>query len=101
MFVLDTDHITIIQRQNEPQFSRLKQRMSQHPRSDFYYSIVSFHEQVLGANVYINRARTAQTVAAGYDLLQQVRADFAAAQVLPFDQAASALCDSLRAQKLR
>ena len=55
MFLLDTDHIGIIQRQTEPEFDRLAARMQQYPLTDFYVPIVSFHEQVAGWNAYINR----------------------------------------------
>src|SRR5437016_6121891 len=99
MFLLDTDHLTIIQWQTQPDYSRLRQRMSRYPANAFYVSIVSFHEQVLGANAYINGARTAQGVVDGYERLGEILADFAAAQVLPFDQLAAAAFDRLRGQK--
>ena len=57
MFLLDTDHLGIMQRQTEPEFSRLRSRMGQHPPSLFFVSIVSFHEQVTGWNAYLNRSR--------------------------------------------
>jgi tRNA(fMet)-specific endonuclease VapC len=101
MFLLDTDHIGILQWRTEPENSRLRQRMSQHPLTAFYFSIVRFHEQILGANVYVNRARTPQEVIKGYEIFDQVLDDFAKAQVLPFDTPASALFALLRSQKVR
>ena len=101
MFLLDTDHFTIIQQQTEPQCSRLAQRMNQFTPLVFYVSVVSFHEQVLGWNAYLNRARgTAGTVRA-YHMFERILADFAAAQVLPFDQRSAHGFDSLRAGKVR
>src|SRR3954454_10466575 len=101
MFVLDTDHITIRQTHDQPEFAHLTQRMAQRPAGEFYYAVVSFHEQVLGANVYINRARTEQELADGYELLQRMLAEYGTAQVLPFDRAAARVFNSLRAQKVR
>jgi tRNA(fMet)-specific endonuclease VapC len=101
MFLLDTDHISILQWQSQPEFGRLTQRMKQHPAAVFHFCIVSFHEQVLGANAYIGRAHTTADVTDGYELLERIRADFAAVPVLPFDQAAAVQFDNLRAQRVR
>jgi tRNA(fMet)-specific endonuclease VapC len=101
MFLLDTDHISILQWQTQPEFARLSQRMGLHPASAFYFSIVSFQEQTLGANAHVSQARTAMQVMSGYRIFQRVLTAFAGAQVLPFDQAASVLFDTLRKQRIR
>jgi tRNA(fMet)-specific endonuclease VapC len=65
------------------------------------YSIVSFHEQVLGAQVFINRARNTVGIIRGYTLLAENLQAFSHAPVLPFDPAAAALYDDLRARRVR
>ena len=65
------------------------------------YSIVSFHEQMLGAQSYINRARTMLEIIRGYTLLAENLWAFCAAPVLPFDATAAAIFDNLRAQRVR
>jgi tRNA(fMet)-specific endonuclease VapC len=52
-YLLDTDHISLLQRRSGNAFANLLLRMSQHPSSDFCLSMVSFHEQVLGAHDFI------------------------------------------------
>ena len=101
MFLLDTDHIGIIQRQTEPEFGRLSARVQQYPIGDFYVSIVSFHEQVAGWNAYINRATTLEAVVKAYRMYEGILADFACMQVLPFDIAAGRTFESLRKQRVR
>ena len=101
MFVLDTDHIVVIQRQTQPEYSRLLQRMARHPITDFYFTVISFHEQALGANTYVSRARTWAEVARGYSMFEQILRDFAAAQVLSFDGVPAQLFDQLRAKRVR
>jgi tRNA(fMet)-specific endonuclease VapC len=101
MFLLDTDHISIVQLQTQPEFSRLAQRLAQQPRSVVYWSIVSFHEQTLGAHAYVNRARMAQGVLVGYEMFRRTLTQYAAGQVLPFDAAAAATFDTLKAQRVR
>jgi len=70
MFLLDTDHIAILQNRTQPEAGRILRRMGQHPASAFFFSIVSFHEQMLGANVYVSRARTPQDIVHGYELFE-------------------------------
>lgn len=101
MFLLDTDHLTILQQQTEPQCSRLIGRMNRTATPDFYVSIVSFHEQVLGWNAYLNRARDTAGMTRAYRMFERILSDFAAAQVVPFDQAAADVFDALRLKKVR
>ena len=62
MYLLDTDHLIVLQRRSDPEYSSLRDRMSRHAAIDFFLSIVSFHEQVLGAHTFISRARSADKI---------------------------------------
>jgi len=65
MFLLDTDHLVILQRQNEPEYERLRAAMSRRSAGEFYLSLVSFHEQILGAiRILQGRRRGPQSFAA-------------------------------------
>lgn len=100
-YLLDTDHISFLQRRSGSEFSRLTVRMAQHPIADFALSVVSFHEQVLGAHDFINRARTNTDIIRGYALLLEILQGFATAPILPFDAEAIAVFDELRGQRVR
>lgn len=100
-YLLDTDHISFLQRRSGSEFSRLTARMAQHPIADFALSVVSFHEQVLGAHNFINRARTNTDIIRGYALLFETLQGFATAPVLLFDAGAIAVFDELRGQLVR
>jgi tRNA(fMet)-specific endonuclease VapC len=100
-FLLDTDHISILQRQSGPEYVALSSRLAQHQPRDFAFSVISFHEQLLGCHTYLSRARTSTDVVRGYSMLVQVLHDFARAQMLSFDAGAAAVFDSLRAQGVR
>ncbi len=100
-FLLDTDHISILQKQSGPDYVALMARITRVPRADLAFCIVSFHEQVLGCNTYIAQAKTMADVVRGYQMFDRVLSAFAAALVLPFDNNASAVFDSLIAQRLR
>jgi tRNA(fMet)-specific endonuclease VapC len=100
-YLLDTDHISFLQRRSSTEFTRLMTRMGQYFSADFALSIVSFHEQVIGAHNFINRARTNTDLIRGYTLLRETLQGFASAPVLPFDAEAIAIFDKLRGQKVR
>jgi tRNA(fMet)-specific endonuclease VapC len=100
-FLLDTDHISILQKQTGSEFAKLMSRIAQVSRADLAFCIISFHEQVLGCNAYIAQARTPADVVRGYEMFDRVLSAFAAAVVLPFDSTASTVFDSLVAQRVR
>jgi tRNA(fMet)-specific endonuclease VapC len=100
-YLLDTDHISLLQRRSGSEFTNLAARITQHSPEDFALSVVSFHEQVLGAHTFINRAQTNTDVIRGYTLLLETFQGFSSAPVLPFDAEAIEVFDKLRTQKIR
>ena len=100
-FLLDTDHISILQSRTQPGFSRISTRVRRHSQKDFVYSIISFHEQTLGCNTYIARARSTNDLVRGYGILSMVLQDFRAFSVLEFDVDAAREFDSLQASRIR
>jgi tRNA(fMet)-specific endonuclease VapC len=100
-FLLDTDHISILQRQSGPEYASLIARLAQVRRVDLAFCSVSFHEQVLGCNTYLAQAKTSADIVRGYQMFDRVLSAFAAAHVLPFDNRASIVCDNLVAQRVR
>jgi tRNA(fMet)-specific endonuclease VapC len=100
-FLLDTDHISILQLRSGLEYAQLIARMAQHPPADFVLSVVSFQEQVLGANNYISQARNPVDLIRGYSILDDVLAVFRAMTVLSFDAAAAATYSGLITQRLR
>ncbi len=100
-YLLDTDHISILQKQSGPEYSALLTRLAQVPRADLAFCIVSFHEQVLGCHTYIARAKTSTDILRGYEMFERVLSAFALAPVLAFDNQATAVFDGLIASRLR
>ena len=100
-YLLDTDHISILQKQSGPEYVALIARLAQVRRADLAFCIVSFHEQVLGCNTYLAQAKTTADVERGYRMFHRVLSAFAAAQVLPFDSNAALVFDGLVGQRVR
>ena len=101
MFILDTDHIGITQRMAEPYVNRLFARMSRHAAECFYVTIISFHEQMLGWHAHINRSQKRADVIYGYLRLTKLLTDFSKAKVLPYDDAAAEVFESLQSKRIR
>ena len=101
MFLFDTDHISILQRALSPEFSRLKARTARYQERDFFFSIVSFHEQALGWNAYISNTPDRAALLRGYRGYEELLSQYSGAEILPYDQAALAIFESLRVQRVR
>lgn len=97
--LLDTDTLSIWQIGSGPEYAILMLRMSAHLPSNL--GVISFHEQTIGANAYLNRGRTGADFVAGYARLETLRHWYTALNIVLFDDAASAVFDQLKAAKIR
>ncbi|MDA1013249.1 MAG: type II toxin-antitoxin system VapC family toxin [Planctomycetota bacterium] len=95
------DLIIIIQRNANPELSRLRERMARHPVSAFYMTVISTHEQMMGANSYISRAKKPVDVARGYRLIETAMLDYENYRILPFDEPAGIQFEEFRKQGVR
>jgi tRNA(fMet)-specific endonuclease VapC len=100
-YLFDTDHVSFLQRRSSVEFTRLILRMGQYSPNDFALSIVSLHEQVLGAHDFINRSQVNNDVVRAYTLLMEILQSFSSAPILPFDSEAIAIFEDLRRQKIK
>lgn len=101
MFILDSDHLSLLQNRKSDESMRLLFRMSAQPRSHFFVAIVSFHEQVNGWIGYISKSKDSSGLVRGYMKLNGILSNFAKAQVLPFSTAAAHIYDELKTQSPR
>lgn len=101
MFILDTDHLIIAQRDSQPEADRLRRQMKQHRESDFHLTIITIHEQLLGAQKNISQSRALDSVVRGYRLIESAMIYYNDFQVLPFDEPASLQFQRLRKQGIR
>ncbi len=100
-YLFDTDHISFLQRRSGTEYINLAARIATHLPTDFAFSVISLHEQVLSANAFINRAQTSANTIRGYTILQEILQAFSIAPVLPFDTGAAVIFDQLREQRIR
>ena len=100
-YLLDTDHLSILQRRGGAAYAVLVLNLNNHPDSDIGVSVVSLHEQAMGCNNLVNNFRRPADVLLGYELLANAIEDFRRFAVAPFGTAAQAVFDQLKASKIR
>lgn len=66
MVILDTDHLTVIQRRSEPTYSILSTRLRRLPVSDVRTTIINVEEQMRGWLAVIGRSKRIQQEIAAY-----------------------------------
>jgi tRNA(fMet)-specific endonuclease VapC len=66
LFALDTDHLSILQRKQQPECDHLASRLKKLQNDSVCTSIVNFQEQALGWAAYLNRARTPVAILKAY-----------------------------------
>ncbi len=101
MFILDTDHLGILQGPRNEQCLNILQKIAEVDDSNVYLTIISFHEIVAGWTKFVKQLNDPLKIVAGYARLEQVLKDFSCSQVLPFSLAASEVFEGLKQRKIR
>lgn len=97
-YVLDTDHLSVIEWREEPAYSRLLPRLDPLPPDDVGTTIISFQERFQGWLAYLNRSRKPEQVVLAYAKLEAIRRSFLKMNVLSFSDEAQAKFTELRRQ---
>lgn len=79
MFILDTDHLGVLQRGRGAEYDRISQRIAEIGDVNIFVTIVSFHEIVAGWTKYVKQSTDQGKIVAGYGRLEKILSDFAAA----------------------
>ena len=93
-FVLDTDHITLLQRGER----NVLERFGAIPEEAVAASIVSYEEQLRGRLSVIRRASEPASLATAYARLREMQEFFCAIRILDLDRRAAEIYGELRRQ---
>jgi tRNA(fMet)-specific endonuclease VapC len=96
--LLDTDHLSVLQWEEQPACDRLLARLETIPPDNIATSIVSFHEQIQGWQAYIKRARKPEQIVSAYAKLEVLWSSFLKMNVLAFGEKAQERFEELRCQ---
>jgi tRNA(fMet)-specific endonuclease VapC len=100
MYLLDTDHITLLDRGGTAG-ERLRIRLAVLPPAEVVTSVISYEEQMRGWLAYIAQLREVERQAIGYQRLTQMLEFYCMTPLLPFDAPAIAHFQLLWRQRPR
>ncbi len=101
MVVLDTDHMSFMERANGAESTRLRTRMEQVSAQEKATTIVSFEEQARGWLGYLARDRPMAQQIEAYRRLHRQLDNYGAIQVLDFDETAANEFQRLKRSRLK
>ena len=95
MYILDTDHLSLIQR-NGQEGKRILTRLATVEEVEVAVTVITYEEQVRGRLSVLSRAKTLDEQVLAYQGLQQLVSDYRSIVIVPFSRAAA-----LEHQRLR
>ena len=101
MIILDTDCISLLQRENALVGSTLQRNLDRFPPDEICTSIVSFEEQMRGWLSFVSKSRTPDQQIFAYSRLHNALKDYKKSTVLDFDEKAAKVFIQLKAEKIR
>ena len=96
-YILDTDHISLLQRGD----GQVMARLSQIDLMNRAVTVVTVAEQMQGRLAVIRRAKTEKDAAQAFDNLHKTIVFFQAINVLPYDEQAQTYFTEFRRKKIR
>jgi tRNA(fMet)-specific endonuclease VapC len=101
MVILDTDHMSVLERRERPAVDHLRSRLAQRPPSEVMTTVISYEEQMRGWMVYIAQARSMTEQITAYGRLLSHLENYRRIPVLGFDEAAAMVFQRLRRRHRR
>ncbi len=95
MYILDTDHLSLIQR-NGSAGKRILARLATLDEMAVAVTVITYEEQVKGRLSLLSRAKTLDEQVFAYQGLQQLAIDYRAIAILPFSHLAALAHQRLR-----
>ncbi len=101
MYLLDSDHLGVLQRQRGDAFQHLAARLLHVPETNLFVPIIAFHERIKGWNAFIAKATVEHEVIFGYSKFREILTDFAGVQLVDYSETASLVFQDLIKQRIR
>jgi len=101
MYILDTDHLSLLGRANSPEAQRLRFRLARLKPEERVTTIITFEEQMRGWMSHLAQARSLTQQVEAYRRLKEFLDRYLKITVLEFDDAAAAEFERLKQARLR
>lgn len=96
LVVLDTDHLSVLERHEQPSATSLRARLALLPPEEVVTTIISYEEQVRGWMTYLARTQSVAQQVEAYRRLLQPLDSYRRIPVLGFDEATAVVFQRLR-----
>ena len=101
MLILDTDHISVLERANSVERARLIHRLNQVGKEAVVTTIISYEEQSRGWLAYVARARSVADQVDAYQKLSRHLETYCRLTVLHFEQQAAKHFERLTSNRIK
>jgi tRNA(fMet)-specific endonuclease VapC len=101
MIILDTDHLSVLERHEQPAVGHLLSRLAELPAAEVTTTVISYEEQMRGWMAYLARAPSMAHQITAYGRLLSHLDNYRRIPVLGFDEAAATQFQSLRRRHRR
>jgi tRNA(fMet)-specific endonuclease VapC len=101
MVILDTDHMSVLERHEQPALGHLLNQLADLSPSEVATTVISYEEQMRGWMAYLSRARSVTQQITAYSRLLAHLDNYRRIPVLGFDAAAATEFQRLRRRRLR
>ena len=101
MVILDTDHMSVLERREPPAVGHVLTRFAELSPSDVMTTVISYEEQMRGWLAYLSQARSMAQQITAYGRLLAHLDNYRRIPVLAFDEAAATAFQRLRRNRLR
>lgn len=101
MIILDTDCLSLLNREKYLEASKLWQKLEQFPPKELFTTIITFEEQMRGWLAVIAKAKTPEQQIYGYERLHLALEAYRNTEVLDFDENAAKIFQELKSSKIR
>jgi len=101
MVVLDTDHVSILERNTQPGATTLRAHLAHLPPDEVATTIISYEEHMQGWMAYLAQSRPVAQQVVAYGRLLQHLDNYRQIPILAFDEAAAVVFQQLRRARRR
>ena len=89
MVILDTDHMSVLERREQPALGHLLNRLTELSSSEVATTVISYEEQMRGWMAYLARSRSMAQQITAYGRLLSHLDNYCRIPVLAFDESAA------------
>jgi len=101
MIILDTDCLSLLERQTGTAYLRLQSKLDEFPDGEIATTIVTFEEQMRGWISYLNKMGSMDQQVFAYETLRRYFDYFKTLTIVDFDEKAALVFEGMRKQGVR